>query len=180
MAKKTCSQNEFVRALSKRLNVTYEVADFIYRTYGVVGLEMMEEYDSLKVTPYIFLERKVVPSRQYFNVQTGEYETTEDKDKLSARVSHSNKDYSQALRHIESYEELLAKGEIVQKQKEQQRLEREEKLRKQKRNTKARVKRRKKNQRAKKYAMERLVKYEVIFNKEEQRKYNRELAKRSK
>ena len=164
MAKKTCSQNEFVRALSKRLNVTYEVADFIYRTYGVVGLEMMEEYDSLKVTPYIFLERKVVPSRQY--------ETTEDKDKLSARVSHSNKDYSQALRHIESYEELLAKGEIVQKQKEQQRLEREEKLRKQKRNTKARV--------AKKDAMERLVKYEVIFNKEEQRKYNRELAKRSK
>lgn len=175
-----CPQIEFVRLLASKLSVTIEVADFIYKTYGVVGLELMQQYDSLKITPYIFLERKDSPSREFFNIHTGEYEKTEAKDRLYARVSHTNRDVDQAMRHVEAYEEMLARQEIYEAQKEQERLLKEQEMKREKRNRQARARRRKKNQRAKKKAIERLIHYEMIYHQEEQRKYQKELAQRSK
>lgn len=180
----SCPQIEFVRLLASKLSVTLEVAEFIYKTYGVVGLELMQQYDSLKITPYIFLERKQSPSREFFNIHTGEYEMTESKDRLYARVSHTNKEFDNAMRHIEAYEEMLTRQEIYEAQKEQERLAREQELEKdrkrEKRNRQARQRRKRKNQRAKRMAMERLIHYEMIYHKEEQRKYSKELAKRKK
>lgn len=175
-----CPQIEFVRLLASKLNVTIEVAEFIYKTYGVVGLELMQQYDSLKITPYIFLERKDSPSREFFNIHSGEYEKTEAKDRLYARVSHTNRDVDQAMRHIEAYEEMLARQQMYEAQKEQERLLKEQEMKREKRNRQARTRRRKKNQRAKKKAMERLIHYEMIYHQEEQRKYRKELAQRSK
>lgn len=175
-----CPQIEFVRLLASKLDVTIEVADFIYKTYGVVGLELMQIYNSLKITPYIFLERKNSPSREFFNIHSGEYEQTEAKDRLYARVSYTNRDVEQAMRHIEVYEEMLAKQQMYEAQKEQERLTKEEQAKRERRNRQARTRRRKKNQRAKKKAMERLIHYEMIYHQEESRKYSKELAKRSK
>ena len=103
----SCPQIEFVLLLASKLSVTLEVAEFIYKTYGVVGLELMQQYDSLKITPYIFLERKQSPSREFFNIHTGEYEMTESKDRLYARVSHTNKEFDNAMRFLVNNKEFL-------------------------------------------------------------------------
>lgn len=179
-----CPQDVLIKALASKLDVTLEVASFIYNTYYVTCLELLKDYDKVNVTPFIFLERKLSPKKEFYNVNTKEMEWTVPKDKLYARVTPSCKDFNDACRHITTYEENLRKQEIynAQKQHELEQLQKEQEEQKRKEKERRRRAKRKLSQkeRLRRKAIERLIEDEMFYYTENRQQYEKELRRRLK
>lgn len=184
MTDNPCPQDILIRQLAVELDVSMDVAKLIYNVYTITCIQLLEEYDCVKVLPFVYLERKMTTPKVMYNVNTGEMCTTKPKDQLKARVTAGCKEYSDTSKYIERHEERLEKralyeAQVQQEQEEAKRL-REEQKRRQRKNKRRRTAYRRKRDRIKKRAMEMLAEDEARLKEQERRKYSRDLNKRLK
>ena len=183
----TCPQAEYVRLLAQELGVTQVVAKHIYMVFYIVLLKLLKEYDTVNVTPFIKVNRKMTKEKRMYNNRTGEYYTTKPKEILYARVATRSQDVEYFQRYLDEYEERLRKQAEYEVLLEQQRQEREaEKQRlKEERARERRNKQRRSRYHRRKYdertrAIERMIHYEGILEEHEKERYRRELRRRKK
>ena len=179
-----CPQDVLVRELANKLDVTMDVAKYIYDVYTVACVELLQDYDCVKVLPFVFLERKMSTPKKMYNVQTGEICMTEPKDTLKARVTAGCKEYEDTSKYIERHEERMEKRALYEAQVEQEREEakrlREEEKRRQRKKNARKTKAKRKREKIKRRAMEMLAEDEMRLHQEEQRRYHRDLERRRK
>ena len=150
----TAFKMKFIERLASRLDIPYKTADLIYDTYGVIVLELLEEYDRVKALDFLYVEKRMTTKKKMINVQTGEEIETTPKLKLHSTISRNCKDWQEA-------------------QLEPERKQRERERKKQQRKAK-------RSKRKEQEAIRRLIKYEEMFQAEEAKKYQKELDRRRK
>ena len=82
---------KFIERLASRLDIPYKTADLIYDTYGVIVLELLEEYDRVKALDFLYVEKRMTTKKKMINVQTGEEIETTPKLKLHSTISRNCK-----------------------------------------------------------------------------------------
>lgn len=183
----TCPQSEFVKMLASELNVSQDVAKHIYTVFYVVLLKQLKEYDTVPLTPFIKVSRKMTKEKRMYNNKTGEYYNTEPKEKLYARVATRSQNVEDFQKYLDDYEERLRKQAEYEVLLEQERQERElekqrrkEELARERRNKqrRSRYKRKKYDERTR--AIERMLHYEGILEEHEKDRYRKELRRRKK
>lgn len=182
-----CPQSEFIKMLASELDVTQVVAKHIYMIFYIVLLKQLEVYDTVSLTPFIKVGRKMTKEKTLYNNKTGEYYTTEPREKLYARIASRSQDFESFKVYLDDYEERLRKQAEYEVLAEQQRQERElEKQRlKEERAKERRNKQRRSRYHKRKYdertrAIERMIHYEGILEQHEKERYRRELKRRKK
>ena len=186
MAKKenTAFKMKFIERLASRLDIPYKTADLIYDTYGVIVLELLEEYDRVKALDFLYVEKRMTTKKKMINVQTGEEIETTPKLKLHSTISRNCKDWQDAQLIVEKYREEEEQRRLHELQIEQEQKEREAQLElERKQRERERKKQQRKAKRAKRKeqeAIRRLIKYEEMFQAEEAKKYQKELDRRRK
>lgn len=186
MSKKenTAFKMKFIECLASRLDIPYKTADLIYDTYGVIVLELLEEYDRVKALDFLYVEKRMTTKKKMINVQTGEEIETTPKLKLHSTISRNSKDWEDAQAIVEKYREEEENRRLYELQVEKEREEREAQIElERKLREKERKKQQRKNRKAKRKeqeAIRRLIKYEEMFHAEESKKYQRELDRRKK
>lgn len=177
-----CPQDILIKQLAQDLDVTMEVAKHIYDVYTITCVQLLEEYDCVKVLPFVYLERKMTTPKKMYNVNTGEMCITESKDQLKARVTAGCKDYGNTDKYLERHEQRLEKQALYEAQVQQEREERqkqmEEEKRRQRRNARKRTRYRKQKERQRKRAIERMLEDEARFELHEREQYKRDLQRR--
>ena len=186
MAKKenTAFKMKFIERLASRLDIPYKTADLIYDTYGVIVLELLEEYDRVKALDFLYVEKRMTTKKKMINVQRGEEIETTPKLKLHSTISRNCKDWQDAQVIVEKYREEEEQRRLHELQIEQEQKEREAQLeleRKQReRERKKQQRKAKRSKRKEQEAIRRLIKYEEMFQAEEAKKYQKELDRRRK
>ena len=179
-----CPQEVLIKQLAEELDITVELAKHIYETFTVTCIELLDEYDCVKVLPFVFLERKMTTPKKMYNVNTGELCMTESKEQLKARVTPTYKDVDSTNVYVERRNERLEKQAIYEAQVQQEREERqklmEEEKRRQRRNARKRSRYKKQKERARKRAIERMIEDEIRFEAHEREQYKKDLQKRLK
>ena len=182
--KSVCPQDILVKQLAQMLNVTQDVASYIYETFTVVCINLLKDYNVVKVLPFVYLERKTTKPKNMYNVNTGEYVTTVPKEKLSARVTNAYTNIEKTEQYVQRYEERLLRQQLYKQQleqeREEQRKEYEEYKQKQRRNARRRSKYRKQKVKLRQQAIERMIEDEARFALDEKEKYKRDLQRRIK
>lgn len=179
-----CPQEVLIKQLAEELDVTYDVAKHIYETFTVTCIELLEEYDCVKVLPFVFLERRMTTPKKMYNVNTGEMCVTESKEQLKARVTPTYKDMANTDIYIERRDERLRRQALYEAQVQQEHEERqklmEEQKRRQRRNKRRRTRYHKQKERQRQRAIERLIEDEARFEAHEREQYKKDLKKRLK
>lgn len=184
MTDNPCPQDILIRQLAVELDVSMDVAKLIYNVYTITCIQLLEEYDCVKVLPFVYLERTMTKPKNMYNVNTGEMCTTKPKDQLKARVTAGCKEYSDTSKYIERHEERLEKQALYEAQVQQEREERQQIMeaekRRQRRNARKRSRYKKQKDRARKRAIERMLEDEIRFEAHEREQYKKDLKKRLK
>ena len=182
-----CPLDELIKALAKELGVTKDVARYIYDTMGAVIIELLEEYDSIKVLPMMKIERYNTLPRRMKNLQTGEIECSVPREKLYGNVLENYDSMEKAQVVVEKHEEQKRMQELYEQQLEHERqlaLE-EEKARKEElqkeRLKRSKVARRKKAQEKRRAAVIRQLKAEGLLDIDyDHEAHRRELNRRKR
>ena len=106
-----CPHDVFIRRLAKELGVSLEIAREIYDGMTAVAVELLDEYDTVKLLGFVTVERKEVESKEYRNPQTGEICVSRAKSKIKASISRHYSEYDNAY-------ELVDKHKLKQERKE--------------------------------------------------------------
>lgn len=174
----SCPIDVFIRKLAKELDVTLEIARYIYETMTVVTVELLDEYDSVKPISFVDVERKLTEEKKRYNPHTGEIDVVQPKDKVKASVSRHYKEYDKVHEFVDRREIKLEKQKIRETQlaeeREEKRKERAEYKRKQKRKAKRRTKYRQQKERQRQRIIEESIRMEL----EEKRQYEKDLRKK--
>ena len=182
-----CPHAEFIKALATELDVTLSVARHIYTVFYITILKQMKIYDTVSVTPFLKISRKMTKEKRMYDVNTGEYVTTIPREKFYCRIATRYQDVEHFDKYLVDYEEKLRQQEIYEMQLEQERklIEEERERRKEELARGRRNKRRRNKYRQRKHeqrikAIEKLLEYESLMEKHEKEKYRRELQQRKK
>ena len=124
----TAFKMKFIERLASRLDIPYKTADLIYDTYGVIVLELLEEYDRVKALDFLYVEKRMTTKKKMINVQTGEEIETTPKLKLHSTISRNCKDWQDAQVIVEKYREEEEQRRLHELQIEKEREEREAQL----------------------------------------------------
>ena len=182
-----CPHHDFIKALAQELGITQILARHVYTVFYVVILKLLKEYDTVSVTPFLKLTRKMTKEKNMYDVNSGEYVTTVPQEKLYCRIASRYQHVGYFDRYLVEYEEKLRKQEEYEIQKEQERLEREQEkelnrkqLAQERRKKRLKSKRRRRKEAERVRAIERMIHYESILEQHEKEKYRKELARRKK
>ena len=89
--KNPCPLDKLIGTLAKELGVTKDVARYIYDTMGAVVIELLEEYDTIKVLPMMKHERYDTKPRRIKNLQNGQIKESVQREKIYGNVLSENK-----------------------------------------------------------------------------------------